>query len=228
VASNRTQAFDPRKLRLVDGSDDLKLLQSGIFEPNTPVYVEYFVHQSKEGSMECEHMMRQVILHKLKVLGMTIDDIDIIMDIDEIVSYEFLSAAQICEMLEGYWDTSIASRSPLIRLSFPMFERSLKCLQKGERVMFRRFVSTFMVIGSCIEGIGDSNRHSSTPLVGVNTNGRPQVGRKKGYGEKFDYSQISTGNDTFHPSYNAADFRRMHSKVSICGGFPLTQLLPFD
>jgi len=77
--------------------------------------------------MEREHMMRQVILHKLKVLGMTIDDIDLIMDVDEIVSYEFLSAVQICEMQEGSWDISIASRSPLIRLCFPMFEKSLKC-----------------------------------------------------------------------------------------------------
>jgi len=153
VESNRTQAFDPRKLRLVDGSDDLKLLQSGIFEPNTPVYVEYFVHQSKEGSMECEHMMRQVILHKLKVLGMTIDDIDIIMDIDEIVSYEFLSAAQICEMPEGYWDTSIASLSPLIRLSFPMFERSLKCLHKGKRVILDALCQHPWSLGHVLKGL---------------------------------------------------------------------------
>ena len=45
VESNRTQMNIPRRLRFPEGSDNLRLLQSGIFGPSTNVTVDYYVNE---------------------------------------------------------------------------------------------------------------------------------------------------------------------------------------
>ena len=47
VESNRTQNFTPRKTRFEANppSEEYIILQSGIYGPNTPVYVEQFIHE---------------------------------------------------------------------------------------------------------------------------------------------------------------------------------------
>ena len=45
VESNRTQMKYPRKLRFPVGSNNLRLLQSGIFGPSTNVTVDYYVNE---------------------------------------------------------------------------------------------------------------------------------------------------------------------------------------
>lgn len=98
VESNRTQSYEPRSLRFVQGSDDLRVIQSGIFGTNVPVYIENFDDPEKRPSMLREHMMREVILKKWKELGMIRGDIGLIMDINEIVSRDFLRAARMVLM----------------------------------------------------------------------------------------------------------------------------------
>jgi len=202
IESNRTQSFEPRPLRFTPGSEELRILQSGIYGPNTPVYVENFVYEQKEIAMTREHMMRQTILEEWKRLGMTREDIGIIFDVDEVPSRDFLRAAQICDPPEEHWrsDYNQTCRSPMIRLSFPMFEGSPKCIHKGnDQTVFKRFVSSSMVIGACIEGIGDSDRHTPALREKVDVNGKVHGGRKKGYGRNTTIVKYQMGRTaTFH------------------------------
>jgi len=221
VESNRTQSFQKRELRFTPGSDDLKLLQSGIYGPNTPVYLEHFVHEEeRDKGMIREHMMRSVILDKWKELGMTREDIGLIIDMDEIPSREFLRAAQICEFADNAWDTDASQtcRVPLVRMGMPMFEGSPKCIHKGKRLPIFRFVSATMVIGACIEGIGDSNRHPAVPRNNNDVNGKPIGGRQHGYGLNYNWDKMPNGLNGFFPLFNAADFRQMLGVTSIGGG----------
>jgi len=220
VESNRTQGHEPRTLRFVPGSEDLRILQSGIFGPDTPVHVENFVHEFKERAMLREHMMRQAILVKWKQLGMTRDDIGLIFDVDEIPAHDFLRATQICELPGETWVTTVnqTCRSPILRYVIPTFEGSPKCVHKGKTEKFARFINPKMVIGACIEGIGDSSRHPLAPRKFTDSLGRPQGDREKGYGEKYDYSKMLNGQDGFFPLYNGADFRRMQGLHAKFGG----------
>ena len=222
VESNRTQNYTPRKVRFESNppTEDYTILQSGIYGPNTPVYVEQFAYEKEELPMMREHMMRQRILSTWKTLGMTREDIGIIFDTDEIPSRDFLRAAQICEISKNSWrtDEKQTCRTPLVRMSFPMFEGSPNCIHSGKQ-MFKRFLSTAMVIGACIEGIGDGGRHPIVPRAGKDMYGNNQGAREKGYGEQFNYDNIKNGNEHgLFPLYNSADFRRMLSEVSMFGG----------
>eukprot|EP00553_Chaetoceros_curvisetus_P005922 CAMPEP_0204618206 /NCGR_PEP_ID=MMETSP0717-20131115/4938_1 /ASSEMBLY_ACC=CAM_ASM_000666 /TAXON_ID=230516 /ORGANISM="Chaetoceros curvisetus" /LENGTH=463 /DNA_ID=CAMNT_0051631897 /DNA_START=24 /DNA_END=1415 /DNA_ORIENTATION=+ len=224
--SNRTQSFEPRSLRFVpDASVDRKLLQSGIFGPDTPVYIENFVLETKTMPMLREHLMRGAVLKKWKELGMTREDIGLIMDVDEIVSRDFLRAAQICELMDekermNFWDTSDRQtcRDPLVRLNVPMMEGSPKCIYKGKgQLKFKRFSSLSMVIGACIEGIGDAQRHPPTKRS-HEIEGKPVGSRVKGYGTQFDYSLIPNGVNGYYPLYSSTDFRQMMGSSNIYGG----------
>ena len=223
IESNVTQSGKPRPMRFTSGTRDFKILQSGIYGPSTIVHVDnYFVHD-REGDehvprMIREHMMRQEILHRWKKLGMRQDDIGLIFDVDEIPSREFLRATQMCDLVGGTWDTgnNQTCRAPLLRFAVPMFEGSPKCIHKGAAGAdpFKRFNSPSMVIGRCIEGIGDDEMHPTVPRTFRAKNGQRYGGRRKGYGERNDYSKIPNGgghNNGYYPLYNAADFRRMDS-----------------
>ena len=233
IESNRTQSFEPRNLRFTAGSKDLKILQSGIYGPTsqTAVYVDHYVNEIKTNPMAREHMMRQMMLQKWKERGMTRDDIGIIFDVDEIPSRDLLRAAQICDPKNNIWRTTPdqTCRSPLIRLSYPMMEGSPKCVHKSPgktegpetpaKKLFKRFVSSSMVIGACVQGIGDSEKHPLAPRDQKDPiTGEPIGGRKVGYGERYDYSKMPHGKDGFFPLYDAADFRRMEGSVYIFGG----------
>jgi len=191
-----------------------------------------------------EHLMRQKVLETWKKLGMTREDIGLMLDVDEIPSREFLKAAQIClpadeKLIQNNkfavdWrtDDKQTCYSPLLRLSLTMFEGSPKCIHKEEgkevgprykNKIFKRFISTSMIIGACIEGIGNSTRHIKIPRVNKDIYGNYQGGRTKGYGERRDYSKLipeqksssdKTNNEKefkefYYPLYNSADFRQM-------------------
>lgn len=221
IESNRTQSFEPRPLRFTPGSNDLKILQSGIYGPHTSVHLENFVHEHEERPLAREHMMRDAILLKWKELGMTRDDIGLILDMDEVPSRQILRASQMCDLPDDNWSTSSEKqtcRSPKLMLSFPMFEGSPKCVHKGKKLTFGRFISTSMVIGACIEGIGDSIKHPSIPRERTDMHGKPQGPRLEGYGLRHNYSKIPHGDNGYFPLYNSADFRQMISSNSIFGG----------
>ena len=220
IESNRTQSFEPRALRFTSGSEELKLLQSGIYGPSTTVYVENFVYEKRILPIIREHMMRERILEKWKELGMTREDIGIIIDVDEIPSRDFLRAIQVCDPPDGSWSSTSnqTCRAPLIRMSLPMFEGSPKCIHKGiKNLAFKRFTTPSVVIGACIEGIGDFKVHPPVPREKY-IDGKAIGGRVDGYGMNFDYSQIPNGENGYYPLYNGADFRKMKSGHMFFGG----------
>jgi len=220
IESNRTQNFQPRKLRFTPGSKDLEILQSGIFGPKTLIHLEHFVHEHKELPMLREHMMRESIIAAWKKLGMTRDDIGLIIDMDEVTSRDFLRAAQMCNIPGNGWNSGPdqTCRDPLLRMSFPMAEGSPKCIHKGNNVQFKRFTSAAMVIGACIEGIGDSTKHPPVPRENKDHSGNSHGARQKGWGGRFDFSKIPNGVNGYYPLYNGADYRQIFTRNMIYGG----------
>jgi hypothetical protein len=231
IESNRTQSFEPRNLRFTVGSNDLKILQSGIYGPTsqTTVYVDQYVNEIQARPMAREHMMREMILQKWKERGMTRDDIGIIFDVDEIPSRDFLRAAQICDPPDDNWRTTPdqTCRAPMIRMTYPMMEGSPKCIHKAQgpkipkepQSQFLPFLSSSMVIGACIKGIGDSEKHPPAPRTNKDSvSGEPVGARVEGYGENYNWNKIPKGKDGFFPLWNAADFRRMITGIYVKGG----------
>jgi hypothetical protein len=231
VESNRTQNFTPRKIRFESNppySKDYEILTGGIYGPNTTVNVDYFIYEKRVSPMAREHIMRGRILEKWKELGMTKEDIGIILDVDEIPSRDFLRAVQICDPPNNIWrtDEKQTCRAPLVRMSIPMLEGSPKCLHRGGKtkkkvgddLMISRFNSAAMVIGACIEGIGDRDKYPIIPRE-HNINGKSRGPRHTGYGGNSNYTNIPNGNENgLFPLYNAADFRSMTSGALIFGG----------
>ena len=137
VDGNRTQDFG--HCTILFSSDphlhNYQVLHSGIYELETPVYIEGFVYEKKEGPMTREYLMQERILEKWKELGMTKEDIGIIFDLVEIPLRDFLLAAQLCEVPNNNWrtDKTQPCQAPLVRMSTPMFEGLPKCIHKGSK-----------------------------------------------------------------------------------------------
>ena len=224
VESNRTQSGEARNMRFTAGSEELNVLQSGIFGPNTPVYLENFIHEDKQKKIPRlirEQMMRQVLLRKWKELGMRKDDLGLIFDVDEIPSRDGLRTVQICDPSSDRWSwssTNPTCKSPMVRFGIPMFEGSPRCMHRGQtKDRVKRFMRIDIVIGACIEGISTSSSHPPAPRNFVDKYGVHHGGRKQGYGEKLDYSQMPNDHDGHYPLYNAADFRRMQGYLMYGG-----------
>ena len=93
-----------------------------------------------------------------------------------------------------------------------MIERSPKCVHQGpNNVRFRRWPSPTLVIGACVEGIGDQERHPVMPRTHEDKLGIARGGRLKGFGNKYDCSEFEKAcpEPRFYPLLNGADFRQM-------------------
>jgi len=101
-----------------------------------------------------------------------------------------------------------------------MFEGSPKCIHKGMKgkVDFFRWSRSSMVIGACIEGIGNTSKHLLAPRNRQDKKGRPQGPRKAGFGEQYNFKNVLDGNNGYYLLYNGADFRRMSPGIHIYGG----------
>ena len=186
-------------MRFILGSDDLNVLQSGIFGPSTKVTVDYYVDdpRTRDGYdiwNGVEHMQRDMITQRWKQNGMTIYDIGIISDTDEMFSRDFLLAAQTCDIPEFRLEDQNC-KSPKILAKALVFESSPECIVK-DRVWFH----PDMMIGKCIDRIGDStvNKPGKRAWNGMGP-------RLKHYGEDGDYSLMP--NVTNYPLWTPEDFR---------------------
>lgn len=184
--------------------------------------------KNPEGAMAREHVMREMILQKWKERGMRLDDIGIIMDVDEIPSRDFLRAVQICDPPDDNWKATPdqTCRAPMIRMGYVMIEGSPKCFVKGPgkpnspvTKQFQHFVMSSAIIGACIQGIGDSEKHPLAPrMLKDSITGEAFGGRQAGYGEKHDWSNMPKGKDGYFPLWNAADFRRLVAGTFVLRG----------
>jgi len=199
IESNATTSSDNsqfRKLRFTPNSTALRVLQSGIFGPQTKVTVDLYVDRPEERNFKTvieEDMQREIILHRWKKNGMMVDDIGIIGDVDEFFSRDFLLAAMSCDVPE--FRPGQDCRSPKLLASTLIFETSPECTKEG-----RFWFHPDMAIGECIDTIGDSVVHKPG-LRAYKGNGR----RITGYGNKNDYSLMP--NTTMFPLWKPLDFR---------------------
>mmetsp|Transcript_12911 Transcript_12911/g.27876 ORF Transcript_12911/g.27876 Transcript_12911/m.27876 type:complete len:867 (+) Transcript_12911:75-2675(+) len=161
VESSMTHNLDNRTMRFLPGSTNLKLLQSGMFGPETAVHVDYYhpdvESQKKVGPMTRENLHRNRIVDRWRKNGMRADDIGLVTDVDEVLTRDFLRAVQICEIEE--FKPNQSCKNPKLLTSTIVIETSPMCVRNDSR-----WFHPDMVIGECIELIGDPAIHKPLPI----------------------------------------------------------------
>jgi len=200
IESNTTQTQTVRETRFDEGSLNYRMLQSGIFGPNTDVYVDFRVDVAKDypelDAFRRENLQRSHITERWKEAGMQPDDIGIICDVDEMFTRDFLLALQTCDV--------------------PQFRPGQDCAEpqitgqglKLEIVPDCAFPGAFYdhpqaVIGECIENIGDADLHQSDLRSFSKTEGGHLIGKR-------DFSPHP--DRTEYPLWEPWDFRRAPNK----------------
>eukprot|EP00978_Attheya_sp_CCMP212_P024813 scaffold78570_cov57-Attheya_sp.AAC.5 len=204
VESNRTHIYFERKMRFLPRSNNLALLQSGMFGPTTTVTVDYYMVDEKgnltdkmfKDGIFGQQVHRNDALHRWRKEGMRPDDLGIIMDVDEFFTRDFLRALQICDVPEFRPDQTC--RKPKIFAKAIGFEASPECINRR-----KGFWHPDVIIGECIEGIGDSIKHI------------PAVREFRDIG--FRKQDMIPKNTTLFPLWNAADYRQLEGGRQIEG-----------
>lgn len=209
VESNRTQTFDKRTLRFSSGSEGLKLLQGGMFGPNSKVTVDQYVNERpKPKGLVREHMQRALILERWKKNGMTPDDIGYLSDADESFTRDFIRAMQVCVVPQFQSDKNGNCAFPkVLSVSNYIFEGSPNCIPEN-----KRWYHPDMIIGECVEGIGNSTLHPQSNRKPSNRKRNPKTDKVLGINgdEQNEAPQL----------WSAADFRRRGSKGKRYGSKP--------
>ena len=224
LSTDNTQS---RKIRFTPDSVDFRVL-SGIFGPSTKVTVDLYADYPEEerGSSTgkgaiiiVEDMQRERILERWKENGMAVDDIGIVGDADEVFTRDFLLAAQSCDV-PNFRPGQDCRRPKLVSKAL-IFESSPECAT-AKKISFH----PDMIIGECIDGIGNSDVHKPGKRA-FNGNGR----RIKGYGlNPEEYSLMP--NTTMFPLWKPLDFRSTEGGAFVPGkqtytGFLSTCIISF-
>ncbi|CAB9511336.1 expressed unknown protein [Seminavis robusta] len=208
VESNRTQHFIPRPFHWnAENTERLRRLYG------TPqLQVRQFINEDS-GLMDLyrEHEQREEIVKGWKELGMGPEDIGYLGDVDEAFTRDFLRAVQSCNVEEFDYKTHHCDQRKAKMQGFTrVFETSPDCLVKD-----RSWFHPDMVIGACVENIGDEKKNIIAPRDPIN--GRPGPHRSPGFGSCYGPVNVENITDNRFPLYNAGDIRMG------CGGrfFPI-------
>ena len=197
IEANTTFMATPRKLRFKDSEERDLLVASGMFGPNTIVYVDYWLDDWQElKSMNRESEQRNTIIKVWKAAGMQPDDVALVADMDEVFSRDFLRAVQICDFPELRPGQSCQKAKICPLTTF--FEGSPYCIKK------RQWFHPDIIGGQCVEGIGDPTERV-TPL----RNFKRQYGeRHKSYGRyNLDLYPENFHKSGRYPLFNGNDIR---------------------
>ncbi len=198
IESNTTQTMTARETRFDEGSLNRRIMESGIFGPQTDVYVDFRVDVAKDypdlDPFRRENLQRSHITQRWKEAGMQPDDIGIVCDIDEVFTRDFLLALQTCDVPQ--FRPGQDCQKPEITGQGLTFEIGPDCA----------FPKTFnphpqAIIGECVDKIGDSDIH--TPGLRKFQNdveGGHLIGKRKHY--------VQDPNRTTYPLWEPWDFRR--------------------
>jgi hypothetical protein len=212
VESNTTQTLTPRPWRFSSHSslEWEAITHPQLWGPATRVSVDPYIHNEttilknfndtshgKPLWLHRENMQRDWIIKRWKANGMTAQDIGYLSDIDEIVSRDFLLALQTCEVKPFLQDVQSNQYclQPMVTAPAMVLEGSPMCIEKG-----RRWHHPNLIIGECIEGIGNSSMH-------------PTVQREPRYGAMMrvkDWErrvQVAEKHDLRYPLWSATDMR---------------------
>jgi len=200
--ADRTSHTKPRTLRFPPGSLNLEVMESGIFGPATNVYVDQYVddpdqRKSPDGFVipHQEDLQRDISLKRFIQNGMTKDDIAIFSDVDETFTRDFLLAAQICEIPQ--FVPGQTCHRPKIVSKTIIFEAAPDCITSN-----RAWFHPDMVLGECVDEIGDSSVHKPAKRL-FSDRGR----RMPGYEENVKENDGGMPNITMYPLWRPVDFR---------------------
>jgi hypothetical protein len=151
--------------------------------------------------LDREQKQRDLIIEGWKELGMQPDDIGILADLDETFSRDYLRAIQICSEIPQfqYHKHHCHHESVKIVGHTLVYEGSPQCLTQD-----RRWFHPDIIMGHCIDGIGDPLLHPSAPRESVTS-----FVRAPGFGQSCGdwYNEDKIMNNQY-PAWSAADFRR--------------------
>jgi hypothetical protein len=205
VESNRTHIYVPRTMRFLPNSPAHTLLtKSNLFGPSTAVTVDYYMvnemgnftlpSEADDGILG-QQVHRDRVLQNWIRLGMTPDDVGVILDADEFFTRDFLRALQICDGIKEFDDSSC--KAPKIIASTLQIESSPNCVLRGNRQWHPD-----AVIGTCLDGIGNSSIHPEAKRVASNfTAGW----RQAPYAEPYT---AYPPNQSHYPLWKPVDYRR--------------------
>jgi hypothetical protein len=138
-----------------------------------------FVDQWSEAAHDAvgmvrEELQRESIVHRWKEQGMRPDDIGLVGDVDEFFSRDFLRAAQACNIKEFEEPTISNCEKPKVVGRGITYESSPECRK------IRKWWHPDMMLGACVDGIGDPTGR----VVPVRKYHRTRGHRMKGYSTK--------------------------------------------
>jgi hypothetical protein len=194
---NSTFAMTPRELRFAPGTEGYDLLHSGIFGSSTSVHLNVYLGDAGGAYlMDRENIQRDTIIDAWVKGGMTVDDVGLVADMDEVFSRDFLLAAQICDVPE--FEPGNNCRYPKLVALATHYESSPDCIQTNQ------WHHPDMVIGNCVMGVGDPTNR----ILPLRDNRNHVDGkRERGHGAIFDdYTEHHKALNRF-PLHTATDFR---------------------
>lgn len=198
VESNRTQNFSHRRFKRLNHTHSLQALFG-----TERVQIRSFVNEDPSlNGLSREHKQRAEIIKGWKDLGMTQDDVGLLADADETFTRDFLRAIQVCNdiPLLNYEKHRCRHGSVKLKGKTLVFESSPECIAKQ-----RTWFHPDMIIGYCIEGIGNETMHPKAPRIFESYH------RAKGFGSGCDakgWANETAIADDRYPLYDASDFRR--------------------
>ncbi|KAG7370647.1 glycosyltransferase family 17 protein [Nitzschia inconspicua] len=200
VESNRTQMFFARPIKWANKQTYIDQFKD-MFGVEKLQIRDYVDEDSSVEELFRETNQRAEILKGWKELGMTKEDIGYIADTDESFTRDFLRAVQQCPYVEHFdydahkCSNNFEKKSKLIG-STRVFESSPECVTKD-----RNWFHPDMIIGACVEGIGDDSIH-------------PRAQRSDGLLRDEGWASLGGDiqylpNDSMYPLYSAGDFRML-------------------
>jgi Glycosyltransferase family 17 len=197
VESNTTFLNTPRALRFKDSEESNKLRYAKLFGPKTQIFIDHWLVDMPDlVEMTRESEQRNEIIKRWKEEGMTVDDVGILSDIDEMYSRDFLRALQTCDFPELRPNQDC--HKPKILPSAIAFEASPLCIKQ------ERWFHPDAIAGQCIDGIGDPSER----VVPLRDHRRRFGERDESYGksylDSFPEAVVKLGR---YPLFNGPDFR---------------------
>ena len=193
---NSTFAGTAREMRFAPGTEGFDLVHSGIFGPSTSVHVNVYLGDAMGSThMNREFIQRDTIIDAWVKGGMTVDDIGLVADMDEMFSRDFLVAAQICDI--PAFEPGNNCHMPKVMANAMHYESTPECTQTT------RWYHPDMVSGQCISGIGNP----VSRIVPERTNGTQGM-RLRGHGQTSIHDYIEAHRVLGrYPLHTATDFR---------------------
>ena len=210
VESNRTQNFTPRRFQRLNHTDTFRTL-FGLDKVSVVAHVNenrYTHFDRQDNYLAREHEQRAEIVKVWKEMGMTGSDIGVLVDMDETFSRDFLRACQVCDGIAAlHYESHHCEHSKVKLVAVThTFETSPECITKG-----RHGFHPDMILGACVEGIGDTTKHAIAPRQPKSFLRTAGLGLPNcDWSKEAEYAQNHS-----YPLWDMSDYRRT------CGGYML-------